>query len=72
MRILRAGEMEETKRAVHVAALGLASICFAYNAAAFVKRREPHLALNAIFYGVVALWERHNVEHHTRTIREAR
>lgn len=61
--------MEQVKLAVHAVALGVASVCFAYNAAAFVKRRESHLAINAAFYFIAVAWEKRNVEHHARALR---
>jgi hypothetical protein len=54
---------------VHVAALGIAALCSAYNAAAWLVRREDHLAVNALLYGVLIAWEQRHVAHHIAELR---
>ena len=36
----------------------------AYNTAAWLKRRERHLAINAIVYTLATVWEHRHVVHH--------
>jgi hypothetical protein len=43
-----------------------------YNAAAWVNRRERHLAVNAVVYGLAVAWERRLVAHHVRACRVER
>ena len=43
-----------------------------YNAAAWINRRERHLAVNAVIYGLGVAWEQRLVAHHLGTCREAR
>jgi hypothetical protein len=69
MEILNKGKQEELKLGVHAAALGLAVVMGAYNAAAFFKRRERHLAINTVLYSVLTVWEQVHVAHHWREIR---
>ena len=62
--LLDHGNCEPFKAGVHAAGLVLASLCALYNAAAWLKRRERHLAINAIVYGAAVWVERcHVVEH---------
>ena len=62
--MLDSGRCEPLKAGVHGAVLVLASVCAAYNTAAWLKRREPHLAVNAIIYTATVWWERCHVLHH--------
>ena len=62
--ILEVGCFEPLKAAVHGAALGLVVLMGAYNVAAWLRRRQRHLAVNAIIYGVAAVWESRHVTHH--------
>jgi len=71
-RILKCGNCEELKLGVHAAALGLAAVCGLYNAAAWLNRRQQHLALNAILYAALAAWEQQHVSHHMAEIRRPR
>jgi hypothetical protein len=65
--ILDVGSCEPLKAAVHAAALGLCALMGAYNAAAWLKRRQPHLAVNAVVYLAATYWEqRHVFEHIVR------
>jgi hypothetical protein len=70
--ILDRGTSEEIKLGVHAAALGLAVVMGAYNAAAFLKRRERHLAVNTVLYAVLTAWEQQHVAHHWAEIRRPR
>jgi hypothetical protein len=67
--ILDKGTSEELKLGVHAAALGLAVVMGLYNAAAFLKRRERHLAVNTVLYAVLTAWEQQHVVHHWAEIR---
>ena len=68
--ILRHGECESLKAAVHGASLGLAIVMGLYNAAAWIGRRERHLAVNTILYALLIAWEREHVAHHLASLRE--
>jgi hypothetical protein len=67
--ILMPGEYELVKAGFHGTALGLAVVMGAYNAAAWFRRRERHLAINAVLYAVVAAWEHQHVSHHVASLR---
>jgi hypothetical protein len=62
--VLQCGHCEPLKLAVHASALGLAVLCGIYNAAAWLSRREPHLAVNAVLYMALTIWEEQHVVHH--------
>ena len=62
--ILDVGCCEPFKAAIHGAALGLTVLMGAYNAAAWLRRRQRHLAINAIVYFAAAIWEERHVRHH--------
>ena len=62
--MLKCGNCEPLKAGVHGAVLTLAALCAAYNIAAWLKRREPHLAVNACLYATTVFWERFQVAHH--------
>jgi hypothetical protein len=62
--MLDSGRCEPLKAAVHSVLLVTVSVCAAYNAAAWIKRRQPHLALNAIIYSAAVWWERCHIAHH--------
>ena len=51
--VLNSGSAEAVKTGVHVTALGLMALMGAYNAAAWLQRRQPHLAINAVLYAVL-------------------
>ena len=63
------GECEPTKAAVHGVLMATVAVCAAYNTAAWIKRRQTHLAINAIVYTAAVLWERCHVVHHLRSCR---
>ena len=65
---LDSGTFEGVKAGVHGAALGLAAVMCLYNAAAWLQRRERHLAINAIVYGSAIILERKHVAHHRATV----
>lgn len=62
--MLNVGRCEPLKAAVHGVLLATAAVCAAYNAAAWLKRRQRHLAVNAIIYSAAVWWEREHVMHH--------
>jgi hypothetical protein len=68
VRALDSGTFEGVKVGVHGAALGLAAVMCLYNAAAWLQRRERHLAINAIVYGSAIILERKHVAHHRATL----
>lgn len=62
--ILYPGKCEPLKAAFHGAALVLAGVMGAYNIAAWLRRRQSHLAVNAVIYLAAACWEQRHVSHH--------
>lgn len=64
MRILQNGNCERVKTGVHATVLGLAVVCGLYNAAAWLSRRQVHLAVNFVLYAMLAAWEQQHVVHH--------
>jgi len=62
--VLQCGHCEPLKIVVHGTALALAGLCGIYNAAAWLSRREPHLAVNTILYLGLTIWEQQHVAHH--------
>jgi hypothetical protein len=68
--VLRCGSCEPLKAGVHAAALGLSAVMGIYNAAAWLSRREVHLAVNAVLYTMLTAWEQQHVAHHLATLRE--
>jgi hypothetical protein len=71
MKILQCGNCEPLKTGVHASVLGLAAICGLYNAAAWLTRRQTHLAVNAVLYTVLAAWEQQHVTHHLAALRQS-
>jgi hypothetical protein len=65
--LLQCGSCETLKASVHATALGLSVVMGLYNAAAWMSRREQHLAINALLYAALAAWERKHVAHHLAT-----
>ena len=51
------GHAEPVKDAFHGLAAVVCGLMFAYNTAAWLFRREPHLAINALVYGSAILYE---------------
>ena len=62
--ILYPGNCEPLKATFHGVALLLAAVMGAYNAAAWLRRRQPHLAINATIYIAAVFWEQRHVAHH--------
>lgn len=69
LQVLKCGNCEELKLGVHAGALGLAALCGLYNAAAWLSRRETHLAINTVVYMMLMLWEQQHVVHHLEEMR---
>jgi hypothetical protein len=70
--ILQTGSCEPFKAGVHGASLLLCGIMGLYNAAAWINRRERHLAINALVYSLGVAWERRLVARHTQACRKMR
>jgi hypothetical protein len=62
--VLQSGNSERVKAAVHGVALASVAVCGAYNIAAWLVRRERHLAINALFYSAAIAVEIAHVRHH--------
>src|SRR5881227_3995654 len=67
--MLRCGSCEPLKACVHATALGLSAVMGLYNAAAWLSRRELHLAVNAVLYTALTAWEQQHVAHHLAELR---
>jgi hypothetical protein len=72
MKVLQCGNCEELKLGVHGLALGVAALCGLYNAAAWLSRREQHLAVNTVLYAALIVFEQRHVVHHIAEIRRPR
>src|SRR3954462_14787996 len=70
LKVLKSGNCEELKLGVHAVALGLAALCGVYNAAAWLSRREQHLAVNAVLYAALIAFEQRHVAHHMAELRQ--
>ena len=70
--MLNVGRCEPMKAAVHCVLLVTVTVCAEYNAAAWLKRRQRHLAINAVIYGLAVCWERAHVVHHLVCIPQER
>ena len=67
------GHAEPVKGAFHGLAAVVCGLMFAYNTAAWLFRREPHLAMNALVYGTAILYEGVQTHRHVAArIRAAR
>ena len=64
MEVLNSGRCEPAKAAVHGLLMATVALCAAYNTAAWIKRREVHLGVNAIIYSAAVWWERCHIVHH--------
>jgi hypothetical protein len=64
LEVLESGRCEPLKAVVHGVLLTTMAVCAAYNSAAWLRRRQKHLAINAIIYGAAVWWERCHVVHH--------
>ena len=69
LKVLKCGNCEELKLGVHALALGVAALCGLYNAAAWLSRRERHLAVNTLMYAALIAFERQHVSHHIAELR---
>jgi hypothetical protein len=69
LKVLKCGNCEELKLGVHALALGVAALCGAYNAAAWLSRRERHLAINTVLYAALIAFEQQHVSHHIAELR---
>ena len=69
MTLLYPGHAERVKYAVHFGLFGLASVCCAYNAAAWLVRKDHHLATNALLYLGLTLIEWEHMGHHAEQSR---
>jgi hypothetical protein len=69
LKVLRRGSCEPLKAGIHATALGLFALMGLYNSAAWLTRHHPHLAVNAMLYSALTLWERRHVAHHVRELR---
>src|SRR4051795_7561545 len=70
LKVLKCGNCEPLKLGVHALALGLAALCGAYNAAAWLSRRERHLAINTVLYAALIAFEQQHVSHHIAELRK--
>jgi hypothetical protein len=68
--MLNSGRCEPMKAAVHGVLMATVAVCAAYNTAAWIKRRQPHLAINAIIYTAAVWWECSHIVHHLRACPE--
>jgi hypothetical protein len=67
--VLQCGECETLKASVHGSALALSALMGLYNVAAWLKRRDTHLAVNAVFYAALVAWEHKHFAHHVRAMK---
>jgi hypothetical protein len=72
LKVLQCGSCEPLKLGVHATALGIVALMGLYNAAAWLKRRDAHLAVNAVLYAALTVWEEHHVAHHLAALRRCR
>lgn len=69
--ILKCGHCERLKTATHGLALLTAAVCGVYNLAAWLVRRQTHLAVNATVYSALVIWELEHVRHHLAALAPA-
>lgn len=67
MALTDCGQHEALKLTVHGAILGLSVLCLSYNVVAYYRRREGHLARNAVIYTTLAAFELVVMAHHCDT-----
>lgn len=60
------GHGERLKATIHAALGSLAALCTLYNATAWGRRRERHLAVNVILYAALTVFESAQVRRHLR------
>lgn len=68
LELLNPGSCEAFKGGVHGVALGLVAIMGLYNAAAWLRRRQRHLAINTVLYTAATIWEYQHVMHHVQAL----
>jgi hypothetical protein len=66
--ILQCGNCEPLKAGVHAFVLGTSAVCALYNLAAWLTRRETHLAVNTVLYWTIVVWEATHVRHHLEIV----
>jgi hypothetical protein len=64
LEVLESGRCEPLKAAVHGVLLATMAVCAVYNSAAWIRRRQRHLAINAVIYSAAVYWESVHVAHH--------
>jgi hypothetical protein len=62
--ILQCGHCERIKTATHSVVMVTAAVCGLYNLAAWLVRRQRHLAINTTVYSALVIWEFEHVRHH--------
>jgi len=62
--VLQNGNCERLKASTHAVVLAMVALCGTYNLAAWLVRRQRHLALNATIYWAAVVWETAHVRHH--------
>ena len=72
LNVLQCGECETLKAGVHGSALAIVAVMGVYNAAAWLRRRDAHLAVNAVLYAALVAWEQKHVAHHLRALKRVR
>jgi hypothetical protein len=72
MTVLQCGSYEPLKTGFHATALGLMAVMGLYNAAAWLQRRDTRLAVNAVLYTALTIWEQKHVAHHVAVLRRCR
>ncbi len=69
--LLESGSREMFKAMVHGVALAVVAVMDVYNIAAWIQRREPHLAVNSLIYTALVFFEYEHVMHHRASALEA-
>lgn len=69
MPVLHCGTCEPLKAGFHATTLGLCAVMGLYNIAAGLARRQRHLAVNAVVYTALIVWEQRHVAHHVAELR---
>ena len=67
----RSGNHEGLKCAVHATAGFMVGLCAAYNATAWMFRRDRHLWVNALVYSFAVAWEVKQTMHHLNACQPA-
>ena len=67
LQILKNGNCEPLKAVCHGTSLALCALMGLYNAAAWLNRRERHLAVNTVVYALAVAWEQRLVMHHVNS-----